>query len=138
MDISTSNAPINLDSAATNSMVDDDGVEQPPAKKPRFDEDLNRVAEIVLVLSAFGRMRGGETPTALELDLMFEARSKLAGMCQEFYPKDIIRKDDVRAVIDDLGLDDQRLGFRPPNLPISERLSLGKRKVMPFFLDLVL
>ncbi|CAH8261165.1 unnamed protein product [Arabidopsis lyrata] len=129
MDIATSNAPINLESAATNSMVDDDGVEQPPAKKPRFDEDLNRVAEIVLVLSAFGRMRGGETPTALELDLMFEARSKLAGMCQEFYPKDIIRKDDVRAVINDLVLDDQRLGFRPPNLPISERLSLGKRKM---------
>ncbi|CAE5967940.1 unnamed protein product [Arabidopsis arenosa] len=132
MDVATSNALINLESAATNSMVADDRGE-PPAKKPRFDEELNRVAEIVLVLSALGRMRGGETPTALELDLMFEARSKLAGMCQEFYPKDIVRKDDVRAVIDDLGLDgkpkDQRLGFRAPKLPISERLSLGKRKM---------
>ncbi|CAL9221570.1 unnamed protein product [Arabidopsis halleri] len=132
MDVATSNAPINLESAATNSMVDDDGGE-PPAKKQRFDEELNRVAEIVLVLSALGRMRGGETPSALELELMFEARSKLAGMCQEFVPKDIIRKDHVKAVIDDLGLNgklkDHRLGFRAPKVTISEKLSLGKRKM---------
>lgn len=83
MDIATSNAPMNLESVA---MVDGNGAEpvSPPAKKPRFDEEMNRVAEIVLVLSALGRMRGGETPTALELELMFEARSKLAGMCLEF------------------------------------------------------
>ncbi|KAG7631942.1 Zinc finger PHD-finger [Arabidopsis suecica] len=132
MDIATSNAPMNLESVA---MVDGNGAEpvSPPAKKPRFDEEMNRVAEIVLVLSALGRMRGGETPTALELELMFEARSKLAGMCLEFDPKDIIRKDDVKSVIEDLGfngkLKDQRLGFRAPTVTISEKLSLGKRKM---------
>ena len=135
MDIATSNAPMNLESVA---MVDGNGAEpvSPPAKKPRFDEEMNRVAEIVLVLSALGRMRGGETPTALELELMFEARYKLAGMCLEFDPKDIIRKDDVKSVIEDLGfngkLKDQRLGFRAPTVTISEKLSLGKRKVIAF------
>ncbi|KAF8103968.1 hypothetical protein N665_0182s0074 [Sinapis alba] len=104
----------------------------PPSKKRRFSEEMNRVAEIVLVLSALGRMRGGKAPTEMELELMVEARSKLAEMCQEFTPKDIIGgDDDVRGVIEDLGLNcnDQRLGFRAPKITISEKLSLGKRKM---------
>lgn len=106
----------------------------PPAKKRRFNEDMNRVAEIVLVLSALGRMRGGKAPTEMELELMVEARSKLAEMCQEFTPKDIIGGGDVRGVIEDLGLNrnGQRLGFRAPEISISEKLSLGKRKVGAF------
>lgn len=107
----------------------------PPAKKRRFGEDMNRVAEIVLVLSALGRMRGGKAPTEMELELMVEARSKLAEMCQEFTPNDIIGGDDVRAVIEDMGLNgkDQRLGFRARKITISEKLSLGKRKVGTLF-----
>ncbi|WZY94846.1 hypothetical protein YC2023_067175 [Brassica napus] len=103
----------------------------PPAKKRRFGEEMNRVAEIVLVLSALGRMRGGKAPTEMELELMVEARSKLAEMCQEFTPNDIIGGDDVRAVIEDMGLNgnDQRLGFRARKITISEKLSLGKRKM---------
>ncbi|KAL0865716.1 hypothetical protein Bca101_044834 [Brassica carinata] len=49
----------------------------------------------------------------MELELMVEARSKLAEMCQEFTPNDIIGGDGVRGVIEDLGLNckDQSLGF---------------------------
>lgn len=145
MDVAASNVPMHLESVSTNLMVEDNGgdpVSPPPAKRQHFGDEINRVAEIVLVLSALGRLRGGETTTELELQLMAEARSKLAGMCQEFTPKDVIRKDDVKAVIEDLGLNgklkDQRLGFRAPKLTISEKLSLGKRKVMHLFLHLVL
>ncbi|VVA99014.1 unnamed protein product [Arabis nemorensis] len=138
MDAAAFNVPMNLESVAATLMVDEengDGGETvaPLAKKQRFCDEINRVAEIVLVLSALGRIRGGKTPTELELELMVEARSMLAAMCEEFTPMDIIGKDDVRAVIEDLGLNDkakdQRLGFRAPKLTISEKLSLGKRKM---------
>ncbi|KFK35921.1 hypothetical protein AALP_AA4G053600 [Arabis alpina] len=108
-------------------------VVDPPLKKARFDEEVNRVAEIVLVLSALRKIRGGKNPTELELELMVEAKSKLVEMCQEFNPKDLIGRDAIGAVIEDLGLNckvkDQRLGFRAPKLTISEKLSLGKRKM---------
>ncbi|CAH8328923.1 unnamed protein product [Eruca vesicaria subsp. sativa] len=100
----------------------------PPAKKRRFGQEMNRVAEIVLVISALGRMRGGKAPTDMELELMVEARSKLAEMCQEFTPKDIIGGDDVRGLIEDMGLN-CRSGFRAPKITISEKMSLGKRKM---------
>ncbi|EOA30010.1 hypothetical protein CARUB_v10013115mg [Capsella rubella] len=125
-----------MDLESATPMIDGNEEEQlvsPPAKRQCFGQDMNRVAEIVLVLSALGRMRGGETPTDLELQLMVEAKSKLAGLCQEFTPIDILRKDDVTAVVDDLGLNgqlyDQRVGFRAPKLTIFEKLSLGKRKM---------
>ncbi|CAH2053235.1 unnamed protein product [Thlaspi arvense] len=140
MDVAAaSNAPVNLKSVPATTMVEEENgdggepVAPPPAKRQCFDQEMNRVAEIVLVLSALGRMRAGESPTELELELMVEARSKLAGMCQEFTPKDIVGSDGVRAVIEDLGLNgnpkDQRLGLRAPKLTISEKLSLGKRKM---------
>lgn len=138
--VAASNVPMNLESLAAVSMVNENGGETmaPPAKRQRFCDEMNRVAEIVLVLSALGRMRGGKPPSELEFELMVEARSKLAGMCQEFTPKDIIGKDGVRAVIEDLGLNcklqNQRLGLRAHKLTISEKLSLGKRKVITCFL----
>ncbi|XP_010274120.1 PREDICTED: uncharacterized protein LOC104609484 [Nelumbo nucifera] len=94
--------------------------------------DMKRVAEIVLVLSALGKMRGGRSPTAVEKDLMAEAREKLAEMCEALAPKDILPSNAVRVVIEDLGLNrsrDQRLGFRPPKMSIAEKLSLTKRKM---------
>uniref|UniRef100_A0A1J3D322 PHD finger protein n=2 Tax=Noccaea caerulescens TaxID=107243 RepID=A0A1J3D322_NOCCA len=133
--VAASTVPMNLESLAAVSMVNENGGETmaPPAKRQRFCDEMNRVAEIVLVLSALGRMRGGKPPSELEFELMVEARSKLAGMCQEFTPKDIIGKDGVRAVIEDLGLNcklqNQRLGLRAHKLTISEKLSLGKRKM---------
>ncbi|KAG2328436.1 hypothetical protein Bca4012_037486 [Brassica carinata] len=145
MDAAATDVPTNLESVETSPAIkqkrdaeeNGDGGEgesvPPPSKKPRFDEEVNRVAEIVLVLSALRRIRGGKAPTELELELMVEAKSKLVDMCQEFSPKDIIGRDAIGAVIEDLGLNgklkDQRLGFRAPKLTISEKLSLGKRKM---------
>ncbi|XP_010534736.1 PREDICTED: PHD finger protein At3g20280-like [Tarenaya hassleriana] len=139
MDLAASEGPLNHESNDITSMVveNEDVVEPvvlpPPAKKLRFKEEVNRVAEIVLVLSAMGTMRGGKSPTTVELELMLEARSKLAEMCQEFSPKDIVGRDAIGVVIEDLGLNgklkDQRLGFRAPRLTISEKVSLGKRKM---------
>ncbi|KAL9859643.1 putative chromatin regulator PHD family [Arabidopsis thaliana] len=134
MDVAISDdVPVNLESVEEKR--DEETVEESPVKKkkPRFDEEVNRVAEIVLVLSALRKIRGGKPPTELEIDLMVEAKSKLVDMCQEFTPKDIIGVDAIGAVIEDLGfngkLKDQRLGFRAPKLTISEKLSLGKRKM---------
>lgn len=137
MDVAAAcDVPANLGSVVDEEEKRDGGIESaapPPLKRPRFDEEVNRVAEIVLVLSSLRRIRGGKSPTDLELELMVEAKSKLVDMCQEFTPKDIIGRDAVGAVIEDLGLNgkpkDQRLGFRAPKLTISEKLSLGKRKV---------
>lgn len=150
MDAAATDVPMNLESVETtpaikqkrdaeeNGEVGEGESAPPPSKKPRFDEEVNRVAEIVLVLSALRRIRGGKTPTELELELMVEAKSKLVDMCQEFSPKEIIGRDAIGAVIEDLGLNgklkDQRLGFRAPKLTISEKLSLGKRKVCSFLL----
>ncbi|KAL0693400.1 hypothetical protein Bca4012_060580 [Brassica carinata] len=44
------------------------------------------------------KMREGKSPTEMELQLMVEARSKLAEMCQEFTPNDIIGGDGVRGM----------------------------------------
>lgn len=158
MDAAATDVPTNLESVEVTSAVkqkrdaeesrDVEGEGEgegesapPPSKKRRFDEEVNRVAEIVLVLSALRRIRGGKPPTELELELMVEAKSKLVDMCQEFSPKDIIGRDAIGAVIEDLGLNgklkDQRLGFRAPKLTISEKLSLGKRKVCSFCFELI-
>ncbi|CAN8258681.1 unnamed protein product [Cochlearia groenlandica] len=126
--VAASNLPMNLEPIAASP---------PPAKRRRFVEDLNRVSEIVLVLSALGRIRGGgKTPTEAEIELMVEARSKLAMACQgqRLTPKDIIGSDDcVRNLIEDLGLNckikDHRFGFGAKKLTISEKISLGKRKM---------
>ncbi|XP_031402142.1 uncharacterized protein LOC116211765 isoform X1 [Punica granatum] len=106
----------------------------PSPKKPRRGAgDLGRVAEIVLVLSAMGRMRGGRDPTEVELGLMAEAREKLAAICETLQPKDIVGRDAVGRVIEDLGLNgkarDQRLGFKVPKLSIAEKLAFTRRKM---------
>ncbi|OVA10065.1 Bromo adjacent homology (BAH) domain [Macleaya cordata] len=103
-------------------------------KKARVDSsgDMKRIAEIVLVLSAMGKMRGGRNPTDVEKGLMAEAREKLTAICEAVSPQDIIPRDAVRVVIEDLGLNksrDQRLGFRPPKMSIAEKFLLAKRKM---------
>lgn len=143
MDVAASNdVPVDLESVVEENKRDRDENEEesmdPPLKKRRFDEEVNRVAEIILVLSAMRKIRGGKNPTELEIKLMVEAKSKLVDMCQEFSPKDLISRDAIGAVIEDLGLNgklkDQRLGFRAPKLTITEKLALGKRKVWSPFL----
>ncbi|KAI3882937.1 hypothetical protein MKW92_027945 [Papaver armeniacum] len=103
-------------------------------KKARVDYggDMKRVAEIVLVLSAMGRIRGGRNPTDVEKGLMVEAKDKLVEICQFMSPRDVIPKDAIRVVMEDLGLKksaDQRLGFCPHKMSISAKLVLAKRKM---------
>lgn len=94
-----------------------------------------RVAEIVLVLSAMWRMRGGggKGPTEVERRLMAEAREKLVEMCEGLAPKDIVARDAIVGLIEDLGLNgrvkEQKLGFRGQRLSIKEKVELSKRKV---------
>ncbi|XP_077221319.1 uncharacterized protein LOC143855020 isoform X2 [Tasmannia lanceolata] len=104
------------------------------SKKSRVDYggDMKRVAEIVMVLSALGEMRGGRSPSVVELGFMAEAREKLAAMCEGVSPKDFIPREAVRVLVEDLGLNgsrDQRFGFRPPKMSIAEKVSLTKRKM---------
>lgn len=98
----------------------------------RVADEMRRIAEIVLVLSALGKMRGGRSPSAVERELMAEAREKLARVCEPVAPKDLIPSEAVRSLMDDLGYNkvrDARLGFRPPKVSIAEKVSLTKRKV---------
>ncbi|XVF77337.1 hypothetical protein PTKIN_Ptkin14bG0035000 [Pterospermum kingtungense] len=97
-------------------------------------EGLKRVAEIVLVLSVMGKMRGGgRNPTAAETALMAEAREKLAEMCEELAPKDIVGRDAIGNVIEELGLNsklkEQRLGFRGLGMSISQKVLYTKIKM---------
>ncbi|KAL6975245.1 hypothetical protein U1Q18_024041 [Sarracenia purpurea var. burkii] len=97
-----------------------------------FVGNVKKVAEIVLVLAAMGKMRGGRNPTAAERGMMAEAREKLTEVCQDFAPKDIFPRDAFGAVIEDLGLNklrEQRLGFRSPMMSIAEKLLLTKQKM---------
>ncbi|KAI3973819.1 hypothetical protein MKX01_030395 [Papaver californicum] len=103
-------------------------------KKARVDYggEMKRVAELVLVLSAMGKMRGGRNPTDVEKELMVEAKQKLVEICQFMAPRDVIPEDAIRVVVEDLGLNksaDQRLGFRPPKMSIAEKFVLSKRKM---------
>ncbi|XP_027330199.1 uncharacterized protein LOC113846306 [Abrus precatorius] len=108
------------------------------SKKPKVeskvdDGELKRVAEIVLVLSTMATMRAGRKPTDAEVELMKEARAKLASLCEGFAPKDIVATEAIGTVIEDLGLNsklkDQRLGFRTPKMSIAERYSHAKWKM---------
>lgn len=105
-----------------------------PRKRARADggADVRRVAEIVMVLAAASRVRGGRAPSADERELMAEAREKLVEICGVLAPKDLLGRDAVRVVLEDLGLSklkDQRLGFRPAKVSIAEKLALTQRKV---------
>lgn len=118
--------------------ADDVGLEEPAPKKVRglVIENTKKVAEMVLVLAAMGKIRGGRVPTACEKEVMADAREKLAQVCQTFAPKDVLPRDAFGAVIEDLGLNklkEQRLGFRPPKMSIAEKLLMAKEKVSQLF-----
>lgn len=101
-------------------------------KKDGGEVEVKRVAEIVLVLSALGRMRAGRDPTVAEKAMMAEARGKVAALCQELPPKDILPTDAFGVVMEDLGLSrlkDRAVGFRSPKISISERIALSKRRM---------
>ncbi|KAL3508436.1 hypothetical protein ACH5RR_027837 [Cinchona calisaya] len=93
---------------------------------------MRKVAEMVLVLSAMGKMRGGKVPTGVEKEIMAAAREKLAEVCELFPPKDVFPTDVFGGIIEYLGLNkvrEQRLGFRPPKVTIAEKFLLSKRKM---------
>ncbi|XP_057726372.1 flocculation protein FLO11-like isoform X1 [Arachis stenosperma] len=136
-----SNLPVE-NGGPRESHLDDDRC----AKKPKLEEhvdggggggggggELKRVAEIVLVLSTMATMRAGRKPTDVEVELMREARSKLAELCVGLAPKDIVGREAIGTVIEDLGLNgrvrDQRLGFRTPKMSIAERYTHAKWKM---------
>nr|XP_016516003.1 PREDICTED: uncharacterized protein LOC107832656 isoform X3 [Nicotiana tabacum] len=116
--------------------ADDRGFEIPVSKKARrgmmMIRNVKEVAEMVLVLSALGRMRGGRGPTAAEKEMVAEARDRLAELCLKFGPKDVFPSDAFGGVIEDLGLNklkEQSLGIWPPKMSIAEKLLLAKRKM---------
>ncbi|GAB2284718.1 hypothetical protein Dimus_019171 [Dionaea muscipula] len=97
------------------------------------EREMRRVAEIVLVLSAMGRMRGGKEPTVAERVMMAEGREKMVAMCGEMAPRDIMPREAFGGVIEDLGLNrlkEVRLGLRPPRLSIVEKMELVKRRMV--------
>lgn len=118
----------------------------PPPKRSRgvsdrrLAGDVRKVGEMVLVLAAMGKMRGGKGPTDVEKELMAEARARLAKVCEGFAPKDVFPRDAFGGVIEDLGLNklkEQRLGFRPPKMSIADKLLVSKRKVCCFNLEIL-
>lgn len=101
-------------------------------KREGLVTDMRKVAEMVLVLAAMGKMRGGRVPSEAEKEIMSTARTKLAEVCQCFAPKDVFPRDVFGGIIEDLGLNkvkEQRLGFRPPKISIAEKLMFSKRKM---------
>lgn len=124
--------------AAEEPDVSKDDASPPPPKRikgaseRRLVGDVRKVAEMVMVLAAMGKMRGGKGPSDVEKELMAEARNKLAQVCEGFAPKDVFPRDAFGGVIEDLGLNrlkEQRLGFRPPKMSIAEKLVVSKKKV---------
>ncbi|KAL2466957.1 RING/FYVE/PHD zinc finger superfamily protein [Abeliophyllum distichum] len=109
--------------------------EGPPVKRIKgagLVGNVKKVAEMVLVLAAMGKMRGGRGPTEVEKNLMADARGKLAKICEGFAPKDVFPRDAFGDMIEDLGLNrskEQRLEFRPPKITIAEKLMLSKRQM---------
>ncbi|KAG0473920.1 hypothetical protein HPP92_015777 [Vanilla planifolia] len=105
----------------------------PPAKKRRgMEEELRRVAEIVIVLSAMAEMRAGKEPTAVERGLAAEARLWLTRACEEVRPRDLFSSEAVRVVVEDLGLNpksDPTVALRPPKMSIAERLQHTMKKM---------
>uniref|UniRef100_A0A0V0IW70 Putative ovule protein n=1 Tax=Solanum chacoense TaxID=4108 RepID=A0A0V0IW70_SOLCH len=125
---------IGSDGVGEKRLADDVELEEPAPKKARgvVIGNTKKVAEMVLVLAALGKIRGGRVPTAAEREMMTEARENLAQVCQSFAPKDVFPRDSFGAVIEDLGLNklkDQRLGFRPPKVSIAEKLQIAKEKL---------
>uniref|UniRef100_M1AZ53 PHD finger family protein n=1 Tax=Solanum tuberosum TaxID=4113 RepID=M1AZ53_SOLTU len=134
---------IGSDGVGEKRLADDVELEEPAPKKARgvVIGNTKKVAEMVLVLAALGKIRGGRVPTAAEREMMTEARENLAQVCQSFAPKDVFPRDAFGAVIEDLGLNklkDQRLGFRPPKVSIAEKLQIAKEKVGQLFCFLFL
>ncbi|GJN28926.1 hypothetical protein PR202_gb17100 [Eleusine coracana subsp. coracana] len=103
-------------------------------KPRRGGGELAQVAEMVMVLAAAGEARGGWDPTVAERALAAEAMSKLAAAVEEVaQPRELVPKEAVCALVEDLGLgrarDPAAMGYRPRRASIAERVLHTKRKV---------
>jgi hypothetical protein len=112
-------------------------------KQRRGGGELARVAEMVMVLAAARETRGGQLPSAAERALAAEARGKLAAAVEEVArPRDLVPKEAVCALVEDLGLgrarDPAAMGNRPHRTSIAERVLLAKRKVSRRFFPLLI
>ncbi|MCD7461464.1 hypothetical protein HAX54_046181 [Datura stramonium] len=127
-----------LEGLGEKRMAADDGgglEEGRVSKKAREDvvvRNVKEVAEMVLVLAAMGKMRGGRGPTDVEKEMVEEARERLAEVCLKFAPKDVFPRDGFGGVIEDLGLNklkEQSIGYWPPKMSIAEKLLAAKRNM---------
>lgn len=73
-------------------------------RRKSLDAAIKQTSEMVLVLAGVGRMRAGRCPTDFERGLMAEARQKLGYLAGKLAPKDLVSKDAVESMIEDLGL----------------------------------
>ncbi|CAA3027644.1 phd finger [Olea europaea subsp. europaea] len=140
-----SESGVGLEGVGEKRPLLEDGEVLKEAKRIKGGGDLvvnvKKVAEMVLVLAAMGKMRGGSRTTEAEKDLMKEARERLVKVCEGFAPEDVFPRDAFGGVIEDMGLNklkEQRLGFRPPKLSIAEKLLISKRKAVEFVLITVI
>ncbi|KAE8667043.1 RING/FYVE/PHD zinc finger superfamily protein, putative isoform 2 [Hibiscus syriacus] len=81
-----------------------------------------------------GKMRGGgRNPTSAETALMAEARETLAEMCGEMSPKDIVGREAIGNVIEELGINshlkERSLGFRGMGMSISQKVLFSKMRM---------
>ncbi|KAK4341878.1 hypothetical protein RND71_037694 [Anisodus tanguticus] len=114
--------------------VDDEGFEGRVMKKAKgmVINNVKEVAEMVLVLAAMGKMRGGRGPTDAEKEMVEDARERLAEVCVKFAPKDVFPREGFGGVIEDLGLNklkEQSIGYWPSKMSIAEKLMVAKRKM---------
>ncbi|KAJ0101161.1 hypothetical protein Patl1_04131 [Pistacia atlantica] len=131
---STATKPLDKRAAENTESQELLAMKSPKRARIGTEKEAKRVAEIVLVLSAMWRMRGGgRGPTEAELRLMAEAREKVVEMCEGLAPRDIVARDAIVGLIEDLGLNgrikEQRLGFRGQRLSIKDKLELTKKKM---------
>ncbi|KAL8098684.1 hypothetical protein AgCh_031443 [Apium graveolens] len=95
-------------------------------------DGIRKVAEIVLVLATMGKIRGGEVPSVVEMEMMQNARDKLVEVSGQFAPKDVFPTHVFGSIIEDLGIDSSRghkLGFQPPKISIGQKVTLTKQKM---------
>ncbi|XP_017258301.1 uncharacterized protein LOC108227580 [Daucus carota subsp. sativus] len=93
---------------------------------------VRKVAEIVLVLATMGKIRGGEVPSGVEMEMMEDARARLVEVSEQFAPKDVFPTQVFGSIIEDLGLDcsrERKLGFQPPKVSIGQRVNITKQKM---------
>ncbi|KAL9273912.1 hypothetical protein AKJ16_DCAP26617, partial [Drosera capensis] len=89
--------------------------------------EMRRVAEIVMGLSAMGRMRGGKEPTEVERRMMAEGREKAVGLLLGARPRDVVSRESVSLLIEELGIG--RGGIQAPRLSVAERMQVANRRM---------